>query len=297
MNKVSIIIPARHELYLNRTIEELFKQARGDIEIILVLDGYWPDEMPKDDPRLIIIHRERLGMRAAINAGVSIAKGKYLMKVDAHCAFAEGYDLSLQADCDVDWLVVPRRYSLNVETWAPNPERPIVDYEYIHFPEIDSTGYMGLHARAWKQRGIDRRDTEIDENMSFQGSCWFMPRRYFMDLCFPLDEGNYGMFVGEPQEIGLKVWLSGGKNMSNKKTWYAHLWKGQGYRTLFLEQKGFKYTRVGNNDLKKGQAYSTNFWFLNQWQERKNDLAWLVERFWPVPSWPEDRELWTRFPG
>jgi hypothetical protein len=209
--------------------------------------------------------------------------------------FDEGFDEKLKADCDVDWLVVPRRYSLDADEWKIKDNRPVIDYEYLHFPEADENGDIGLHARHWKERGRERAQYDIDENMSFQGSCWFMPMPYFKRLIYPMDEKNYGMFIGEPQEIGLKVWLSGGKNMVNKKTWYAHLWKGRGYREKFLNMYGFKYTRVGRNELKRGNKYSTDFWFNNRWADRKHDLSWLVERFYPVPSWAEDRGTWTNY--
>ena len=120
-----------------------------------------------------------------------------------------------------------------------------------------------------------------------------MPMEYARKLIYPMDEANYGMFIGEPQEIGLKVWLSGGKNMINKKTWYGHLWKGTPYRELHKKVMGFPYTRVGDSEFKRGNKYSTDFWFNNRWAERKHDLSWLVERFAPVPTWPEDRSLWT----
>jgi hypothetical protein len=123
-----------------------------------------------------------------------------------------------------------------------------------------------------------------------------MQMEYFNKLIYPMDEENYGMFIGEPQEIGLKVWLSGGKNMLNKNTWYAHLWKGKGYRELHQKVMGFPYTRVGHSELVRGNKFSTDFWFNNRWKERKYDLSWLVERFYPVPTWSEDRELWIHYP-
>jgi hypothetical protein len=30
----------------------------------------------------------------------------------------------------------------------------------------------------------------------------------------------------------------------------------------------------------------------NLWPNRVHDIAWLIEKFWPVPFWPEDRNLW-----
>jgi glycosyltransferase involved in cell wall biosynthesis len=296
MGKLTVVIPARHELYLEQTVNDIFKKAAGDIEVIIVLDNYWHEPMLKDDPRLTVIHwADRKGLRAAINAAANIGKGDYLLKVDAHCMFAEGFDVELTSNCDVDWVVIPRRYSLDADAWT-RKDKPPVDYMYLAFPFVDENNQLGLHGKNWMERGKGREGIYIDETMSFQGSCWMMPMRYFCDLIYPMDEANYGMFIGEPQEIGAKVWLSGGKVMVNKRTWYAHLYKGQGYRAKFLEQKGFGYTRVGRQERKRGNAYSLDYWFFNRWPERKHDLSWLVDRFSPVPTWPEERSQWTILP-
>ena len=293
MSKVTIVIPARNELYLQRCIDDVLEKAEGDIEIILVFDNYWPAPIIKDDPRITMIHwGKRLGMRAANNAAACIGKGEYLMKLDGHCLMDQGFDVKLAADCDDDWVVTPRRYSLVAETWTQK-DKPVVQYEYLSYPYKDGEE-VGLHARYWwKERDRARAEIEIDENMAFQGSCWFMKMEYFNRLIYPMDEANYGMFIGEPQEIGLKVWLSGGKNILNKKTWYGHLWKGKEYRKLHMELLGIPYTRVSRSEMVRGNQFSTDFWFNNRWEDRKHDLSWLVERFWPVPTWPEDRSLWT----
>lgn len=302
MSKVTIVIPARHEIYLQETIDDIFNKARGDIEVIVVLDNYWPDPPIRDHENLTLVHwGGRRGMRAAINAGAELGKGDYLLKVDAHVMFAEGFDVTLAADCAEDWVVIPRRYSLDVDSgeWQRKMDKGPIDYEFLHYPEKDEHGYIGIHARDWRDRRrarFDKPEYEIDENMSFQGSCWFMPTPYFKRLCYPMDEAGYGMFIGEPQEIGLKVWLSGGKNMVNKKTWYAHMWKGRPYREKFQARYGFGYTRVGNSELKKGNAYSFDFWFNNRpFPQRIHDLEWLIEHFSPVPSWSEDRSTWTTY--
>ena len=110
-----------------------------------------------------------------------------------------------------------------------------------------------------------------------------MPASLFHHLGGMQEEG-YGTFIGEPQEIGLKVWLSGGKTMTNKKTWYAHLHKGKQY--------GRGYS-LGKRELVEGNRYSVETWVGNRWAGRIHDLEWLIERFWPVPTWPEDRSKWT----
>lgn len=305
MSKVTIIIPTRNELYLSQTVDDIFAKARGDIEVIVSLDNYWPNPILADRPNLTIIHwGKRVGMRACINAGVELAHGDYIMKVDAHCMFQEGFDLALAADCDDDWIVVPRRYGLDSEAWqvrTDKPEKYPVDYEYLEYPSRDKHKF-GMHGKEWTARREARKDIDLDENMIFQGSCWFMPTRYFMELCYPMEQSPYGVmgeksiygtFTNEAEEIGLKCWLSGGRVMTNKKTWYAHLYKGQGYRDKYLAVMGEKYYRLSSKELFEGNARATDYWFYNRWERRIHDLSWLIERFAPVPTWPTERELWT----
>jgi glycosyltransferase involved in cell wall biosynthesis len=299
MSKVTVIIPVRNELYLKQTVDDLFVKAVGDIQVVVILDGYWPrpEEMPKDDPRLVLVHRERQGMRAAINSAAAIAQSDYLMKLDAHCLLAQGFDETLAADCDKDWIVIPRRYSLEPDDWTVRLHRPFVDYEYLSWPyrhdgrEIHGSKY-GLNGMVWDERIAARIDRQIDETMTFQGSCWFTPREYFLNRIGPMDETGYGTFIGEAQELGLKSWLGGGKTIINKKTWYAHLWKGAPYRAKYKEIYGTGYSRIGFNERKEGNLYAVDYWLNDRWEKRVHNLEWLIDRFYPVPSWPEDKNEW-----
>lgn len=220
---ISIIIPARNEIFLQRTIQDLIEHAEGEIEIIAILDGYWPNPQLEDHKQLRLVHRGKSrGMRDAINSGVAIARGEYILKLDAHCMVDQGFDIKLLADCEDDWVVIPRRKRLDATLWQiKDVGKPDVDYEYITNPKTDD-----MHGAVWTERAIERKDILIDENPTFQGSCWFMKKEYFNFLEL-MDEKTYGSFYNEAQEISLKVWLSGGKVMTNKKTWYAHLHKGK----------------------------------------------------------------------
>lgn len=281
MAKVSVLIPSRNEQFLPHTVDDLIAKAGGEVEIIAVLEGYWPDPPLPDYDNLVLIHNAKArGMRAAINAAASIATGEYLMKCDAHCMFAEGYDLALQADCDGDWLVIPSRYSLDAENWdILDTGKARVDYHYLSYP--DSPG-KGIHGSVWNERRRERfnkPEYDIDDEMSFQGSCWFMTKRHYWDFLGGMSEEGYGTFIQEPQEIGLKTWLGGGRVVVNKKTWYAHLHKGKKYgRGYFLSKR----------ECKAGNDYSCDFWFNNRWEGRVHDFEWLIDKFSPVPTWPSD---------
>lgn len=278
MPRLSVIIPARNERFLGQTVADLLAHG-GDIEILAVLDGYWPDPPLPDDKRLVVLHRGRaLGMRAGINAAAAIARGEWMMKTDAHCAFGVGYDEILQADCADNWIVIPRRYSLDAENWTIADKEP-VDSMYYFWPWAHPDE-LGLHGRPWNERARARKHIPIDEDMTFQGSCWFMHRRHW-DRLGGMSEVGYETFMGEPQELGLKTQLGpwAGAIMRNKSTWFAHLHKGKTYGRMYSFTK---------SERDRGNAYSFDFWWNNRWAERVHDLEWLIERFWPLPGWPDN---------
>lgn len=281
---ISVIIPSRNERFLQKTIQDLLVKSRGEIEIIAVLDGYWPPiEEIVEDPRVTYLHRARAqGMRAAINSAALIANGEFLLKSDGHCMYAEGFDVVLKEDIphyknddnDDNWIVIPRRNRLDAEKWEIQPQgdsRPPIDYEYLSSPSD-----KGVKGNKWDTRTLERWDIEIDENMSFQGSCWFMTKNHYVNRLGLMSEEGYGQFVREAQEIGLKTWLTGGRVYTNKRTWYAHLHKGRTYgRGYFLDAR----------EMDAGNKYCDDFWFNNRLEGAKYDLAWLIERFMPVPTW------------
>jgi len=282
MDKLSIIIPARNEQFLSNTINDIFSKSQGPIEVIVVLDGYWPNPPLIEKNNLVILHKGTPeGMRPAINSAANIATGKYLMKVDAHCVFDEGFDVKLQKDCKEDWLVVPTRYSVDHEKWERTKVNNPIQYHYLSFPYEVSIHGRGIQSRPFgNDYNLLRKDILIDDLMTFQGSCWFMHKDYFFNIIHPMDHENY-YFFQESQELGMKVWLSGGRVVVNKNTWYAHLHKGRFFgRGFFLSKK----RKI------ESERYSTDFWVNNKWDKRIHDFKWLVDKFWPLPGWLEDWE-------
>lgn len=280
-NMISVIIPSRKEPYLKKTILDLLKKAKGKIEVIAFLDGYWPPPGEYvEDPRVVYIHvTKSKGMRNAINAGVAIAKGEFVMKTDGHCLFSEGFDEVLKADCQINWVMVPTRKRLDPEKWEVIKDpRPDINYAYLAYPEDKSVwGGKGLQGKEWRDKNSDKSLEKklLDNLMSFQGSCWFLKRKYFYWLEL-MDEKNYGHFAKESQEIVLKAWLSGGKVKRTKKCWYAHWHKTEG--------RGYSLSR---EQWKKGTDY-TNKWMEGKaWHKQIHSLRWLVNKFRP-PTWPED---------
>ena len=289
---LSIIIPDRNgQPYLSKTIDDILAKAGGNIEIIVVMDGVWADPPLKYDKRVKIIHHgtvhNNLGMRESINRGIAISKGKYIMKCDEHVMFDKDFDLKLKIDCEENWVVIPRRYRLDPDNWKIQEDgRAPVDYMFIAYPyerPYDET--CGMHGDWDRQRAIDRKDILIDDVMTGQGSCYFMHRSFWDRVIKRMDSDLYGTFTQEAQEITMKAWLSGGRVVVNKKTWYAHMHKGK-------RGKGYGFSNAQyaahQADKEKGRLACIDYWLNNRWPGAVFDFEWLLKKFWPIPTWPEN---------
>lgn len=87
---VSVIIPIYNvEQYLAECVDSVLAQTYTDIEVILVDDGSTDnsgaicDDYAARDRRVIVIHKKNGGLSDARNAGLNIAKGEYILFVDA----------------------------------------------------------------------------------------------------------------------------------------------------------------------------------------------------------------------
>jgi cephalosporin hydroxylase/glycosyltransferase involved in cell wall biosynthesis len=269
---LSVIIPAKNEKYLEATIKDILANAEGEIEVIAELDGYIPDpQIVIGDSRVTFIyHKESIGQRACINHGVSIAKGTFIMKCDAHCAFDKGFDVKLAADCEESWTVIPRMYNLDVEAWKPKKHK-LTDYMYISSPDCDKPFRAEYYTGA-EYRAQHSKKALIDDTMACMGPCWFMHKSRFLEQggC---DEAH-GSWGAQSVEVSCKAWLSGGSLKVNKKTWFAHWFRGG---------IGFPY-EISGRQVEIARSHSRDIWLNNKWDKAVRDINWMVEKFRP-PTW------------
>ncbi|MDR2157825.1 MAG: glycosyltransferase [Holosporaceae bacterium] len=87
--QISIIIPIYNvEKFLSRCLESVIHQTLKDVEIICVNDGSADSspnilkEFAEKDNRIVVLHQENKGQGAARNAGMNVARGKYVGFVD-----------------------------------------------------------------------------------------------------------------------------------------------------------------------------------------------------------------------
>lgn len=286
--RLSVIIPSRNERFAVRTAQDILEKATGDIECILVVDGPSEHPIPAEmfsDNRFKVIHFETpIGMRASINIGAIHATGDLIAKSDGHNMFAPGFDKELIRSCGDNVVMVPRRYSLDAEKWEIDHSRPFRDYHYLCYPDPNKKHDGGMHGVEWLERTKERLDIqyELDYTPCFQGSFWCMSREHW-DKIGGLKEGQiYGKsgWAQEPTEICLKTWLSGGRIIINKRTWYAHLHKGKTYgRGYDLDDKG----------VIEGHNWSARHWVNNEEPGMKYKFEWLIDEKFPgMPGWSSD---------
>lgn len=286
--RVSVLLPACNERFLAATVRDVLAHAQGDVEVWALLDGVWANPVLPEDPRLHTVYLgHQHGMRPVLNIGAALATGQYLMKLDAHCSVSAGFDLALKASCEDNWLVVPRRDRLDAEAWCRQETgKPPIDAHYLSYPyEHPNDPDCGLHGVIWPQRAVARADVWLDDEMSSQGSCWFMTRAHW-DRIGPFDTARFGTSpLQEIQELGLKTWFGGGRMVVNKRVTYLHLHKGSRYgRGYSMRDQGAETCRQITRD----------YWLHNSWPGQIHAFAWLIEKFWPVPTWPTDWEAAIR---
>ena len=88
--KVSFIIPVYNfEDYIVICVESIIHQSYSDIEIIIVDDGSTDrtadicDKLANEDSRIRVLHKRNNGVSYARNKGLEVAKGDYVVFVDA----------------------------------------------------------------------------------------------------------------------------------------------------------------------------------------------------------------------
>lgn len=309
MKDLSVVIPARNEEFLKNTVDDLLKHKKANTEIIVGLDGRWADPPIKQHPDVnIIYHNVSIGQRAITNDCVNLAKGKYIMKVDAHCAFDDGFDVKMldafkKSGDNVamaptmrnlwifDWKcytcgkrvyqdkenICPpnKRHKESVEMkkkilWIPKSNPTSTAYCFSSEPKFDYFGALR------EQHKKDPND--LVETMSLQGSCFMVSKDKYKEL--NLCDEEFGSWGSQGIEVACKLWLSGGRVLTNKKTWYAHCFRT---KSVF----GFPYDLSGRQ-VQGAKRRAKDIFFNMKWEKQTKPLSWLLERFWPVKGWTDE---------
>lgn len=309
---LSVIIPGRLEMFTAQTVEDVLAHIKADTEVIAILDGDWPPERGiEDHPSVKVVKTTTpIGQRAATNLGAQMSRAKYIMKLDAHCSVDDGFDVKMIEQMQPDWTMIPQMYRLHAFDWVCNNcgngvyqgSKPIKceecgeDDQYMKLvwdpkwhvgPTVSWRFDRNMRMQYWTQHARrpevkEQAKSGIVETPICVGCCFLMERERFLALG-GMDEkhGSWGQYGCE---LGMKAWLSGGKMVTNTKTWFAHL-----FRTGNFSANGestFPYPMKGT-DQGAARQYSRDLWLNDKWPLATRKLEWLVERFKPMPEWHE----------
>ncbi len=159
---LSIIIPVYNvEKYFDACIQSVINQPYESIEVILVDDGSpdrsgeMCDEYAQKDNRIQVIHKKNGGLSSARNAGIDIAKGRYITFVDSDDTIAEDtYSINvpiLLEDDSIDMLEFPVyiHYQSSSQHMRRFDNVHIYSTREIFIHWIKNRGY--LHAYSWNK--------------------------------------------------------------------------------------------------------------------------------------------------
>lgn len=211
------------------------------------------------------------------------------MKLDAHCSLDKGFDIKLMESAKElgrQVTQIPTQYNLHVFDWVcksghrryQSPEgacsecglpteKEIVWRKRNHKITWAWRFDQDLHFQYWHD--YERlHSEEYVETMSLLGACFFMDREWYWELGGS-DEAH-GSWGQQGTEIACKTWLSGGRVICNRKTWFSHFFRTGGI--------GFPYALSGA-DQENARIYSKDLWRNNKFEKAIYTLDWLVKKF------------------
>lgn len=189
MPLLSIIVPIYNvEKYLTKCIESVLSQSLNDYELILVDDGSPDncgcicDQYSGLDSRIRVIHKKNGGLSDARNAGLKIAKGKYIIFLDSDDYMKEeslSDAMGLLMDNDVDLLICPiiKTYldgKLVVDMLPINKLVEILSRDNMYSRlTLSPTTFWGAGKNIYKNNLIKDNKIEFKKNLIGAEDCEF----------------------------------------------------------------------------------------------------------------------------
>jgi glycosyltransferase involved in cell wall biosynthesis len=260
---VSVMIPARNEIYLQRTVDNLLATTAGKVEILVFLDGWdFEPKIRQDDHVRVLESKNKVGYRAALNRMADAAAGKFIMKTDAHTKWTYGWDIRLKSYCQDRMMVVPMDWGIQEDVWEF--DNPCYGAAYI--------GKETFVAKKWWDYRKNDRGNAV-EIMTTNESAWLMRKDYYQKLGGFEEAFSMQHFAGP--ELTTKIWTAGGQVILARDVVHGHLFR-----------KTFPYA-VSGEELEATRKKVREYFVRDRWPGQIHSFEWMLGRFWPVPEWVE----------
>lgn len=268
---ISVLLPSCNEENdnLKNTINSLIKNATGQIEILVGLDG--SDEETVEDPCVIIKKfPKRVGKRVVLNTLAKMSSGSKFFILDSHCGLTPGWDRELKKyhlknsllQCTLDSLR-PADKEGNL-VWKGKGNR--YDFCFLD-PNLRDKWWLSYSKKLPKS-------WLVTETMGITG-CGFLIEKDFFYHLGGYNE-DFGVYRGaEGPEWSCKVWLSGGMVLLHRNVIVAH---------LFKKKEPYSYSA---RLLKQSYASMKDCFWNKRGPNQIFNPEWLANRFKPVPKWEE----------
>lgn len=321
--ELSILIPARNEMFLKNTIDDILKNIEADTEVIVVLDGQWADLPIDDHERVNLIYLpEAIGQRAATNLACKLSRAKYVMKVDAHCLFDKGFDKKMIAafkEAGDNVTMVPVMSNLHAFNWkclkcgnqwyqGPTPVRCMTQVSaYKIENNLKCNSKKFTRKMIWKpRRGTHNQSYCFDAEPHFQYFSEYKRRPEYIKAlektgltetmslqgsCFMVTREKYWELNLCDESFG--SWGNQGIEVA-VKTWLSggrvlcnhKTWYAHLFRTQG-QDFGFPYQQSGREIEECKQKVRDLFWN-NKFNKQIYPLRWLIKKFMPVKGWTQE---------
>lgn len=209
MPEVSVIIPVyKTAKYLLKCVDSVLSQTFQDFEIILVSDGPVAehkicDEYAKRDNRIKVIKDIKKDLGGARNAGVEIAKGKYICSIDSddyiEPTYLEKMYNAITSSDEIDIVQCGTRtvFEGEVDEKLLNHDKKYFAVNQLGVINCDDIIFGTINVGTWnklyKKEIIDKYNIKFPENLRnedayFTWAYWMVSNKMY---CIPDKLYNY----------------------------------------------------------------------------------------------------------
>lgn len=246
-NQLTVIIPFLNEgIEVKRTIQEIKRTARDEVDVILVNDasddGYDYESLVRQYKTDYIIHRTRKGSGPAKQAGINACKTPYFLVIDGHMRFYDNNwwnEIIAAIENDPRAIYCCRCKAWDFETGIEkNTEAGYGSYLRYFLPENKKVFEL-----KWVLKDIFPEGSLVDIPCVL-GACYAASKEYWNHL-----RGFDGLKLYSCEEayISMKTWMEGGRCRLLKNIQIGHLFrKNFPYKVIYTE---FFYNKLLMADL------------------------------------------------